>query len=145
MQKFCTAILFIFLLVPAVRAQNAQNTITTVAGGVPNNINALSVGIGYVGGIATDSSGNLYVSDESNGAVYKISKSGELTTVAGIGTGGFSGNHGPATSAELVSPSGVFVDSGGNIFIADSGNNVIREVVASTGNIKPAPGAGLRG
>ena len=152
MNKFRMAIALVFLLVPA---SHAQNTITTVAGGVPNNINALSVGFGLGGGPAGDSSGNIYIADSFHNVIYKISSAGILTTVAGIGTGsgGFSGDGGPATSAELnipkgmlfSTPSGIFVDTAGNIFIADTLNNRIREIVLSTGKIQTVAGGGSNG
>ena len=65
-----------------------------------------------------------------------VAATGIIETVAGNGSDGYSGDGGPATNAELNDPYGVFVDSSGNIFIADSGNNRIREVVYATGNIR---------
>ncbi len=82
-------------------------------------------------GLTFDSSGNLYIADSVNQRIRKIS-GGTVTTVAGDGTGGYSGDKGVATSAELLGPSGVAVDSSGNIFIADTSNHVIREVVTGT-------------
>lgn len=80
-------------------------------------------------GLALDSAGNLYVADQMNNRIRKISSDGIITTVAGKGTPGFSGNGGPATSAELRYPSGVAVDASGNIFVADTSNSRIRVVV----------------
>lgn len=79
------------------------------------------------GGVTTDSAGNVYISDLNGSAIYKLDKSGVLTTVAG-GTFGFSGDGGPATKAALYFPSGVAVDSAGNIYFADKGNNRVRKV-----------------
>ncbi len=92
-------------------------------------------------GLAFDSSGNLYIADSVNERIRKIS-GGTITTVAGNGTGGYSGDLGAATSAELLSPSAVAVDSNGNIYIADTANHVIREVVtgAAATNAKVAAG-----
>ena len=67
-----------------------------------------------------------------------------ITTVAGNGTAGFSGDGGPATAAELNDPAGVAVDAAGDLFIADTGNNVIREVELSTGIITTVAGNGHR-
>jgi len=88
-------------------------------------------------GLASDSSGNLYITDQFNQVVRKLS-GGSLTTVAGNGTAGFSGDGSAAGSAELHDPSGVAVDSSGNIYIGDSGNHVVREVAG--GNIKTVAG-----
>jgi sugar lactone lactonase YvrE len=78
-------------------------------------------------GVAVDSAGNLYIADFSNSRIRKVSN-GVITTVAGNGTGGYSGDNGPATGAQLYNPKGVAVDSAGNLYIADAGNNRIRRV-----------------
>ena len=75
-----------------------------------------------------DGSGNLYIGDYGNDRIRKVSPGGIITTVAGNGTPGFSGDAGPATSAQLNSPSGVIVDSAGNVYIADTANHRVREV-----------------
>jgi uncharacterized protein (TIGR03437 family) len=93
-------------------------------------------------GIALDSAGNLYIADGSTHRVRKI-LNGVITTVAGDGVPGFSGDNGPATSAQLASPSGVAVDSAGNLYIADEGNNRIRKV--SNGVIITIAGNGTLG
>jgi sugar lactone lactonase YvrE len=79
-------------------------------------------------GVAVDSAGNLYVADTSNSRIRKVSPSGVITTIAGTGSAGFSGDGGPATSAQLAGPRGVAVDSLGTIYIADTGNDRIRKV-----------------
>jgi len=122
----------------------AQHTIKTVAGGgVPNNVPALQVGFAP-GGVFKAPSGAFYIAD-GNGHIYKVDPSGQLTTVAGNGSFGFSGDGGPAAGAQLSGTSGVFVDNAGNIFIADEGNARIREVVAATGNIQTVAGNGTAG
>ena len=78
--------------------------------------------------VAVDGSGNLFVAELDRNRVDRISLSGELTTVAGNGTMGFSGDLGPAISAQLNYPTGVAVDAGGNLFIADYGNARVRRV-----------------
>jgi N-acetylneuraminic acid mutarotase len=97
-------------------------------------------------GVAVDASGNLYIADSGNNLIRKVTAStGIITTVAGNGTGGYSGDSGAATGAELNSPFGVAVDASGNIYIVDSGNNRIRKVTASTGIITTVAGNGTAG
>jgi sugar lactone lactonase YvrE len=95
-------------------------------------------------GVAVDVFGDIFIADQQNSRIRKVSASGIITTVAGNGTYGFSGDGGPATSAELNGPSGVAVDASGDIFIADSYNNRIRKVLAS-GIITTVAGNGIRG
>ena len=89
-----------------------------------------------------DSAGNLYIADTDNNRIRKVSN-GVITTVAGNGTQGFSGDNGPATSAQLNGPDGVAVDSAGNLYIADTDNNRIRKV--SNGVITTVAGNGTSG
>ena len=92
---------------------------------------------------AVDNAGNLYIADDGNHLIRKVAAgSGIITTVAGNNTAGYTGDNGPATSAQLDSPSGVAVDSAGNLYIADSGNCVIRKVTAATGVITTYAGNG---
>jgi hypothetical protein len=88
-------------------------------------------------GVAVDAKGNLYIADSANNVIRRVdAKTGIITTVAGDyaadkadgGLGGFSGDGGPATSAQLNDPQGVAVDGAGDLFIADTFNNAIREV-----------------
>ena len=95
----------------------------------------------WAAGLATDSSGNVFLADTGNSAIREISATtGIITTVAGNGFAGYSGDGGPATSAELFAPRDVAVDGSGNLFIVDSGNCVIREISASTGIISTVAG-----
>jgi sugar lactone lactonase YvrE len=97
-------------------------------------------------GVAVDASGNIYIADSGNNRIRKVTAStGVITTVAGNGTAGYSGDSGAATSGELNSPFGVAVDASGNIYIGDSGNNRIRKVTASTGIIISVAGNGTAG
>lgn len=86
-------------------------------------------------GIALGNNGSLFIADLSNNRIRKVSPTGILSTFAGNGTIGFSGDNGPATAAQLNVPADVAVDVAGNVFIADSGNSLVREVNVSTGMI----------
>jgi uncharacterized protein (TIGR03437 family) len=77
---------------------------------------------------ALDSAGNLFIADTLNHSIRKVDRSGTISTVAGTGAAGFSGDEGPATAAGISAPLGVVVDDNGDIFIADTGNNRIRQV-----------------
>ncbi len=95
-------------------------------------------------GIAVDGAGNIYIADASNQIIRKVTAStGIISVVAGtLGSSGYSGDGGLATSAKLSGPVDVAVDSSGNIYIADSTNGVIREVAASNSHISTVAGAG---
>jgi sugar lactone lactonase YvrE len=79
-------------------------------------------------GVVVDENDNLFIADSGNNAIVQADSNGIVTTVAGDGTGGYSGDGGAATNAQLSLPNSVAVDTDGNLFIADSGNNVIRKV-----------------
>ena len=87
--------------------------------------------------VLLDPNGNLYITDTGNNAIRMVNPSGIITTVVGDGTGnaGYVGDKGPATKAELSGPKGIALDSSNNLYIADTGNSVIRMVSASNGNI----------
>jgi len=89
-----------------------------------------------------DSAGNLYIADTSNNLIRKVSE-GVISTVAGTGTEGFSGDNGPATSAQLSNPVGVAIDSAGNLYLADTSNARVRKV--SGGVITTVAGNGGTG
>jgi beta-lactamase regulating signal transducer with metallopeptidase domain/sugar lactone lactonase YvrE len=82
----------------------------------------------YVGGLAADFAGNLYFTDTENHRIRKLTPDGAITTIAGNGKRGFSGDGGSATSALLKSPRSVAVDSAGNLYFGDEGNGRIRKV-----------------
>ncbi len=92
-------------------------------------------------GIAVDAAGNVYFSDYGNNRIRKINTSGVITTIAGNGLAGFSGDGGPAASASLNFPWGVAVDGTGNIYIADQSNCRVRKI-NSSGTISTIAGTG---
>jgi hypothetical protein len=93
---------------------------------------------------ATDSSGNLYITDCLNHRIRKLATTGILTTVAGTGIAGFSGDGGPALSAKIYMPTGIVINSASEIIFSDSGNNRIRKINAS-GTISTIAGTGIAG
>jgi len=133
-------------------------TIATVAGngtpcadtssGCGDGGAAATAELNFPSGISLDASGNLYIADAFSNAIREVNTTtGVIQTVAGtLGKRGYSGDNGPATSALLDTPSGLSIDSFGNIFIADTDNSVIREVVAVNGNaIQTVAGNGTTG
>jgi sugar lactone lactonase YvrE len=105
---------------------------------------ATSAQLNHPQSVFADGSGNIFITDTSNQRIRKVAAAtGNIQTVAGNGSIGFSGNGGPAASALLDNPSDVRVDGAGNIFIADHDNNRVRQVVASTGNIQTVAGNGF--
>lgn len=121
--------------------------VTTFAGGVTGGYGD---GLGTAAlfrnpmGIATDANGNLYVSDSFNNRIRKIAPDGTVTTIAGNGNAGYDTAEMPAADAEFYGPQGLAVDAQGNIFVADFGNNVIREIT-TTGMVKTVAGNGTAG
>ncbi len=105
---------------------------------------ATSAQLDYPVGVAVDSSNNLWIADTNNHRIREV-VSGTINTVAGTGTAGYSGDGGPAASAELYYPYDMRVDAAGNVFIADTYNNRIREVNATTKVINTIAGNGTAG
>jgi len=120
---------------------HSTGNITTVAGDTAHEQGysgdggtATAAGLNFPWGIAVNDSGSLFIADQFNNVIRGVSHSnGNIYTVAGNyngGISGYSGDGGPATAAELKSPTGIAIDPAGNLFIADNGNNVIREITS---------------
>jgi sugar lactone lactonase YvrE len=147
---FMKKVLTLLLLFFSIFSAKAQGIITTVAG---NGINGYSGDGGLATaamlrnptGVAVDASGNLYIADYINNRIRKVSPSGIIITIAGTGTFGYSGDGGPATSAQFANPRGVAVDGSGNLYIADLINHRIRKVNLITGIITTVAGRGAGG
>ena len=138
-----------------VRRVGLDGVITSVAGnGVPGLFTGGPLNVGDGGpatmamirpnDVAVDRLGNLYISQNRDHRIRRVRTDGRIETFAGIGSAGFSGDGGLARNAELGTPFGLALDTNGNLFIADSGNNVIR-VVGPTGRISTIAGTGQAG
>ena len=106
----------------------------------PGATAAIATGLGTPQGIARDAAGNIYIADTGNNRVLAFPTSGSPTVIAGTGTSGFSGDGSAATAATLKAPRAVTVTRNGLIYVADTGNNVIRQINPITGNISTVAG-----
>jgi hypothetical protein len=136
-----TALIGILLFLAFVPS-HAFSDNTFAGNGTFENNPWISAGIWFVEGMAADSKGNVYLALISQNIVVRLDSDGTLTRIAGTGTFGYSGDNGPAGNAQLAHPSGVAVDSAGDLYIADSRNYRIRKVSNGTittfaGNGKP--------
>ena len=133
------------------KVNNSTGIITTVAGNGTlgysgDSAAATNAELNNPGGVSVDAFGNVFIADYYNHRIRKVNGStGIITTIAGNGTMGYSGDGSLATSAELRNPFGVSVDALGNVFIADDGNSRIRKVNSSTGIITTIAGNGVYG
>ena len=98
----------------------------------------------YFEGLAIDAQDNLYAAEYVGSAIWKIAADGSAAVIAGTGVPGFSGDGGPATAAQVNGPSGVTLDSGGNIYLADTVNHRVRRI-APDGTISTFAGTGVAG
>lgn len=126
-----------------------SGAVSVVAGGgndPSDGVLAVNAVLNLPSSVALDAAGNLYIGETGANRVRQVNlASGMITTVAGTGTPGFSGDNGPATSAELSGPVGVAANAAGDLFIADTGNNRIRRVFAGSGIIVTVAGSGTAG
>ena len=135
-----------------IRKVDPAGTISTVAGTGVGGFSGFSGDGGpateaqlhFPAGVFVDAAGNLFIADASNHRIRKMDPAGTISTVAGTGVEGFSGDGGPATEAQLHFPAGVFVDAAGNLFIADASNHRIRKVDPA-GTISTVAGTGTAG
>lgn len=133
-----------------VRRVSQEGIITTVAGdGVcctetaPAGV-AVNVEVGEPEGVAVDNSGNLYIADGSSNSIRKVDKNGFISTIAGGGAAGYSGDNQPAAKAQLYLPVGLTLDADGDLFIGDVGNYCIRKI-STNGIITTVAGNGTFG
>jgi sugar lactone lactonase YvrE len=120
-----------------IRKVDANGIISTIAG-IPGSYGysgdggmATNAQMGLPAGLSVDAAGNIYVADIGKHVIRKIATDGIITTVAGIGTNGFSGDGGLATAAKLNAPTDVWVDANNNLFISDRDNHAVRKVTAA--------------
>jgi hypothetical protein len=124
-----------------IRKVTAAGTISTVAGTGTAGFNgdgptatAAQLNSPWGVSVAVAQDGSLYIADLGNNRVRKVTTAGVISTIAGDGTRAFTGDGGPASAAELNQPTAIAIDPAGNLYIADSENNRVREISASTGN-----------
>ena len=131
-----------------IRKVSTDGTISTIAGqhlGFSGDGGlAVAASLYNPYGVAADTSGNIFIADTENNRIRKITPDGLINTVAGTGSTVFAGDGGPSTSAEIYAPFGVALDSGGNLYIADTGNYRVRKVT-SDGIVTTVAGNGTQG
>jgi|GEM_PF-3402010 len=132
----------------AVRKVSTSGIITKVVGngagysgdGGP----ASAARVSYPSGLTLDGAGNLYIADNGNAVIRKVTPSGIISTFAGTGIPGYAGDNGPATAATFFQPAAVHADGSGNLYVADWGNQVVRKVDAA-GIVTTIAGNGVAG
>jgi uncharacterized protein (TIGR03437 family) len=139
--RFIPLALLPFVLLSAETPAPTAYTIATMAGSsfVGDGGPATSAALSDAEGVAVDSAGNVYVADSNDHRVRKVSTDGTISTIAGDGFPGFRGDGGLATAARLNTPYGIAVDTAGNLYIADLGNNRVR-MVSPAGTITTVSG-----
>ena len=141
--------LHVFLLFAVISLRSQSPVIVTVAGNhapgyLSDGVQATSTSINAPSGVAVDAAGNLYIADSENHRIRKVNSSGIISTYAGNGIPGYSGDGGPATSAQLDYPVALALDDTGNLYVVDKFNARIRKVDLN-GNISTFAGNGTQG
>lgn len=137
----------ILIILSAIFAIGTQaQVIHTIAGtGSPafggDGAQATAAALNTPYGVAVDGTGSVYVADYGNHRIRKIDVAGNITTIAGTGTGTYSGDGGPATAADIQNPRGIAVDGAGNVYFSDYGNNRVRKITPA-GYISTIAGIG---
>ncbi|MCL6451251.1 MAG: diguanylate cyclase [Acetobacteraceae bacterium] len=129
------------------RVDRTTGIITTVAGcGRPGYTGdggpATQAAMSKPSGVAVDAAGNIYTNEYGNNVIRRVSPEGIISTLAGTGEYGYSGDGGPATQARFNKVYGVAVDPAGNVYVADYANHAIRRISAADGTISTAAGSG---
>ncbi|GAB4044632.1 NHL domain-containing protein [Spirosoma jeollabukense] len=119
-------------------------TINTFAGKESENVPATTAHLAFPNRVTVDGSGNLYIADTDNNRIRKVSPLGLITTVAGTGIQGYTGDGGPATAAQLNTPVGLALDGSGNLYVTDTYNHRIRKINPA-GMIATVAGTGILG
>jgi alpha-tubulin suppressor-like RCC1 family protein/sugar lactone lactonase YvrE len=130
-----------------IRKISPDGSISTVAGNGAQGFCgegklATDACLNFPRGVAVDKDDNIYISDSDNNRIRKIDRNGDITTIAGKGNPGYDGDGGPAIDATFNFINGLAVDSSGNIYVADTGNNCIRMIHADDGSISTFAGDG---
>lgn len=128
-----------------IRKINLGGAVSTLAGGgvcCSTNGTGTAASFSDPEGVAVDASGNVYVADEASALIRKITPGGAVTTLAGGGSG--TATNGPGTIASFSIPEGVAVDSSGNVYVADTGNSLIRKITPG-GAVTTLAGSGSNG
>lgn len=131
------------------KVNSITGIITTIAGNGSSGYSgdggaATAASLNTPNGVVADGFGNLYIADQGNNVIRKVNTAGIISTIAGIGSSGFTGDGGPATAAQLAAPTSVAIDGWDNLYIADNGNDRIREV-DTTGTITTIAGGASSG
>jgi hypothetical protein len=133
-----------------IRMVNTSGIITTFAGNGTSGYSgdggqATAAEFDWPGGVAIDYAGNIYIPDAVANCIRKINTAGIISTYAGTGTAGYTGDGGQATAAKINFPKGVCIDGANNLYFGDQNNNVVRKVSASSGIITTFAGNGTAG